>query len=150
MFSIFKPQPPAIHIDGLGDFRYSKEGIDEYWELVSELKDLDNSIELDFCAIDGNPAGVYESSKDAVVALLNNPTTLWSLVDEKFMASVIEDAPELTKESIKEHYFIKSLTVSELGSFEIGFHSRDKDVFLELFVREGSVTEIHKDYGCCA
>jgi len=127
-----------------------KEDTDEYWELISELRDPNNSIDLGFCAIDGNPAGVYEPAKDTVVALLNNPTTLWSFVGERFLSSAKEDIPELTKDRIKDHYFIKSLTVSDSDSFEIGFHSKDKDVFLELFVREGTVTEIHKDYGCCA
>ena len=150
MFNIFKNHPPEKHVKGLGDFRYTKDGIDEYWELISELRDSNNSIEIDFCTINGNTAGAYESAENTVIALLKNPTALWALVDEEFLSSAKEDIPELTKERIKEYYFIKTLTVSDSGSYEIGFHSKDKDIFLELFVREGSVTEIHKDYGCCA
>ena len=150
MFSTFISQPPKIHIEGLGDFRYLKDETDEYWEMTSEFSDPGNSIQLDFCAIDGNSDEVSKSAKDAVIELLKDPAILWSLVDDRFLDAAKEDAPEMTKASIKKHFFIKSLNVSNSGFFEVGFHRKGKDIFLELFVREGSVTEIHKDYGCCA
>ncbi|MEL7023512.1 MAG: hypothetical protein AAGL69_07155 [Pseudomonadota bacterium] len=150
MFKRFKSKPDDVHIEGLGAFRYFEDEVDKYWELTSVFGDPANAIRLDFCAVDGDSNGTKETAKDALLALLNDPTALWSLVDHKVVEAVKGGASEINEANFKEHFFVKTLTVSDFGFFEVGFHSKSKDVFLELFVRQGVVTDMDRDYGCCA
>lgn len=149
MFNIFKAKPPNISIQGLGEFKYFKDKADEYWELISKYRDPENSIDIDFCALLGTPNEVGLSAKNIAIELLNNPSKIWKFADDEFLNCASEDISDVTKNSIKEYFYIKTFTAENSDSFEIGFHAYNSDVFIELFVRGGEISNIEKDYGCC-
>lgn len=149
MFNIFKPKPSNVSIQGIGEFKYYKDKVDEYWELNSKYSDTENAIDLDFCALTGSSSEINFSAKKKAMELLAKPNKLWELVNEEFIKSVSKDINEISKATVKNHFYIKSLTIESESSYEVGFHALNLDIFLELFVRNGSVNKLEKDYDCC-
>lgn len=149
MFNIFKSKPSNISIQGLGELKYYKDKTDEYWTLIENYKDLKNSIDLNFCAIEGTSIETNGSATKIMMYLINNPNKIWELVDDKFIKLAAEDIIGIRVNSVNEHFYIRSIASTSEESYEIGFHAVNIDIFLEVFVRNGIVDSIEKDYRCC-
>ena len=149
MFNFFKTKVPNITIQNLGEFKYYKDKTDQYWERTKKYTDNENSIDIDFLALSGEPSKINFIAENYAKKLINNPNKLWSLADGEFIKSASEDIAEISNENVKKHFYIKSLTIETESSFEIGFHAYKPDVFIELFVVNGTVSKLEKDYGCC-
>jgi len=149
MFNLFKSKTPNIIIHGLGEFKYFEDKIDRYWELVSKYIDNKNSIEIDFLTLSGTSSEVDFAAKNFAIKLINQPNKLWGLVNDSFFEIASKNIKDYSKESVKENFYIKSLTIKTENFFEVGFHAYKSDIFIELFVKEGNVYKIEKDYDCC-
>ena len=66
-----------------------------------------------------------------------------------FFEKVFTKFGELNMHDVKNKFYIKSLTCSSKDKFEFGLHSTERDIFVELFCRNGVVTEVYIDEGCC-
>ena len=149
MFDLFRKKPKPISIEGLGDFRYFKDKFDEYWEADSTVDIRGDSIDVDFFAISGDRLGVNEQGKAHALDLAKDSEKIWLLIDHRFTALVENEIANCNVANVREHFYIKSIAIEDDTSWEVGFHCKTEDVFVEVFVRNGAVTNLEKDYGCC-
>jgi len=149
MFNFFKTKLPNIIIQDLGEFKYFEDKTDQYWERTTKYIDDDNSIVIDFLALSGKPSQINFIAESLAKKLINNPDKLWSLVGSQFFESASEDIVDISTENVKKHFYIRSLVIETENSYEVGFHACKLDVFIELFVVNGTVSKLEKDYGCC-
>lgn len=149
MLSIFKPKPDPLYVDEIGHFNYHKDSSDEYWELTSPYVDNLNCLNIDFCALEGDKNGPDAQALETLQNLLKTPNTLWQFTNSKFLSVACQDNNQISIDTVSVHFYIKSLTIKNKDSFEVGYHSSDADIFIELFIRNGIVDNIEKDYGCC-
>lgn len=150
MISIFKRRPKPIHHPTLGILRYKHDGVEEFWEVAESSADTRSSVNLDFCAVFGTVDGPDYRAIDAFCRFLRKPQLLWALVDETVLDLVRSDIEGVSVASVKNHFYIRSLTVGTESNFEVGLHAKDRDIFIELFVRDGRVSNMERDDGCCS
>lgn len=142
-----KKKAKTIQLDGLGEFSYSHDGTDEYWGVEQPVGKLPD--EFDFGAIYGNLEGPNPEALEAFHFYAEKPENLYSYLNELFYSKLKEKLGDLTIKDVQADFYLKSLTCTSKEEFEFGFHSKKKDIFVELFCRGGSVTEVHLDEGCC-
>jgi hypothetical protein len=144
---IFRKSPIEIIIRGVGKATFNFE--EKAWELNERPEDLTNGLDLNFCCIYGDEQGPNQKSVQALIRYINAPDLLWKYIDNRFQKKAAEDIPEITMNNFKEHFYIYSLTLSSPNEFEVGFHARNIDIFIELFIVNGLISNIEKDIGCC-
>ena len=137
----------SISIKGLGEFTYYKDKIDEYWQTEKPVGKLPN--QFDFGAIHGDIDGPNSEALETFKYFSTNVEEIFNLVNSLFFEKVSPKFGKLNINQVKSKFFIKTLTCSSKNKFEFGLHSLESDVFIELFCRNGVVTEIHIDEDCC-
>jgi hypothetical protein len=136
-----------MHLDGLGEFSYSNDGTDEYWGIEQAVGKLPTK--FDFGAISGNLEGPNPEALETFRFYAKKPEKLYSYLNELFYSKLKEKFGDLTLTDVQTDFYLKSLTCTSREEFEFGFHSLKTDLFVELFYRGGSVTEVYLDEGCC-
>ena len=142
-----KPKPPRMEIDGVGCFEFYKDKVDQYWQVEKPVLDLPPK--FDFGAIEGD---ANEMNADAFICFKKyaaNPCALYKLLPDVFFSTASPHFDNLNIDNVEEEFYIKSLTTTGLDRFEFGLHSKSKDIFIEIFVREGEAKEVFLDSGCC-
>jgi hypothetical protein len=142
-----KKKAKTMHLDGLGEFSYSNDGIDEYWGIEQPVGKLPTK--FDFGAISGSLEGPNPKALEAFRFYAEKPENLYSYLNELFYSKLKAKFGDLTIEDVQTDFYLKSLTCTSRKEFEFGFHSIKNDIFVELFCRDGFVTEVHIDEGCC-
>jgi len=142
-----KKNAKTIHLDGLGQFAYCNDGTDEYWFIEQPVAKL--LTKFDFGAISGSLEGPNPEALEAFRFYAEKPENLYSSLNELFYSKLKEKFGVLTIKDVQTDFYLKSLTCASREEFEFGFHSLKNDIFVELFCRGGSVTEVHVDEGCC-
>jgi hypothetical protein len=142
-----KKKEKTMNFYGLGEFSYSNDGTDEYWSIEQPVGKLPSK--FNFGAICGNLEGPNSEALEAFSFYAEKPENLYSYLNELFYSKLKEKFGNLTIKDIQTDFYLKSLTCTSKEEFEFGFHSNKKDIFIELFFRGGSVTEVHLDEGCC-
>jgi hypothetical protein len=142
-----KKNAKTIHLDGLGQFVYCNDGTDEYWFIEQPVAKL--LTKFDFGAISGSVEGPNPEALEAFRFYAEKPENLYSSLNELFYSKLKEKFGVLTIKDVQTDFYLKSLTCASREEFEFGFHSLKNDIFVELFCRGGSVTEVHLDEGCC-
>ena len=143
----FAKKRVTLSIDGLGEFTYHKDRVDEYWKIEKPVGNL--PVLFDFGAISGSREGPNPDALEKFRYLSKNVEELYGLVDARFFQEIRARFGELHLNDVRDQFFIKSLTCSSKDKFEFGLHAYESDVFLEFFYRNGTVTEVHIDEGCC-
>jgi len=136
-----------LSVKDLGEFTYYKDKVDEYWETEKPVGKLPNR--FNFGAINGKLEGPDPEALEMFKYLSTNVDEIFNLVNSLFFEKVLSTFGELNIDDVKNKFFIKSLTCSSKNKFEFGLHSIERDIFVELFCRNGVVTEVHIDEGCC-
>lgn len=148
MFSnIFRKKQITKEILGLGEFTYFKDSEDECWKRESPVGKLRDK--FNFAAISGNIDGPNVGALFIFEKYASNPDELTSYIDEVFLNKLAEKFGALTVEEVKSKFYLKSLSCTSKDEFEFGYHSLEGDFFIESFYRNGTVTEVHLDEGCC-
>ncbi len=142
-----KKNAKTIQLDGLGEFSYSNDGVDEYWGVEHPVGKL--QAKFDFGAISGNLEGPNSEALEVFRFYAEKPENLYSYLNELFFSKLKEKVGDITIKDVQADFYLKSLTCSSKKEFEFGFHSKKEDIFIELFFRGGSVAEVHLDEGCC-
>ncbi|WNC67482.1 hypothetical protein RI845_13260 [Thalassotalea nanhaiensis] len=137
----------TFEVPELGAFEYFKDEVDEYWQIENPVGKLPEK--FDFGAIDGNLNGPREDALNEFIKLARKPEVLFTYLNDLFFREIKPTFGQLSVEDVRSKFYLKSLTCSEKGKFEFGFHAIEKDVFVELFFRNGIVKEVHIDEGCC-
>lgn len=131
----------------LGLLTYVDDGTSEYWEVSdSSPGALSNFI---LAGIAGDMKGPNADALVEFLRLIATPDELFTLVGDEF---VNKSKPELDlsgSSAARDHFDLVSLTVTAPGHYEFGLHANRHDVFIESYVRDGRVSEVHKDIGCC-
>jgi hypothetical protein len=139
---------PDMHIPELGRLKYDKK--EECWEVVDNPKDINNGLELGYAVISGTTSGPSKSNIEAFLHYIKNTDSLWDYADKRFLNMASKHISNIDHANIKDNFYIRSLTLTNQNEFEVGFHARNIDVFIELFVRGGMVINLEEDIGCCA
>ncbi len=134
-------------VPGAGIFEYYKDKDDEYWMVEHPVMALPDGFDMGF--IEGGIDGPRPEALKTFLAFARQPFRLAGLVGEKVLAAVRPHFPGIDRRLFEQEFFLKSLSVTDENTFEFGFHSRSKDIFVEAFVRNGVVTETCVDEGCC-
>lgn len=142
-----KSEVVTRNVSGIGAFEYYKSKDDEYWMIEYSVLSLPS--EFDFGTVSGSADGPSLEAIEGFKLFATQPSRLMDLINQTFIETVSSYFPNIDKQNIDTEFFIKSLTLSDRNNFEFGLHSRSKDIFIELFVRNSVVTKIHKDEGCC-
>jgi hypothetical protein len=142
-----KKNAKTIQLDGLGKFVYCNDGTEEYWFIEQPVAKLPTK--FDFGAISGNVEGPNPEALEAFRFYAEKPEHLYFYLNELFYSKLKEKLGVLTIKDVQTDFYLKSLTSASREEFEFGFHSHKNDLFVELFCRGGSVTEVHLDEGCC-
>jgi hypothetical protein len=143
-----KPKKITRHIDGLGEFVFFNDEEDSYWEVERPLLNLPTG--FDFGAIEGNVDSIDSGAINEFIVIAQDPDKLFDMLGSAFLTKIEAHFDELTLVTVRNEFYIKSLTISNKLEYEFGLHSRSKDIFVELFVRNGRVSEVHLDEGCCS
>lgn len=141
------PKPITKVINGLGEFEFYNDGTDRYWKIERPISNLPE--EFEFGVIAGDVHTIEQGALDFFKKAAENPAILFSLLNDEFISKASENVSNVDKSNIQEEFYLRSLTTSDIDSYEFGLHSRSKDIFIELFVRKGEVSEIYVDEGCC-
>jgi hypothetical protein len=144
---IFGKPSIETEIMGLGKATFNAE--ESAWELNEQPKDLTRGLDLRFCCISGDNQGPNQKNVEAFIRYIESPELLWKFIGNKFQNKASENIPEITVNNFKEHFYIFSLTLSSPNEFEVGFHARNIDIFIELFIVNDLIINIEKDVGCC-
>ena len=151
MFSFIKKffgqSTPDIDAPIIGSLKYDIE--EQYWELVQSPKDLLNGLDCNFCCIAGGIEGPNNKHIEEFTRLIKKPDLLWEFINHKVIEKASEDISGVTESNVREHFYIRSFTFTNENEFELGFHARNIDIFIELFIVGNSITNIEKDVGCC-
>ncbi|WP_444942468.1 hypothetical protein ACJJI3_11070 [Microbulbifer sp. ZKSA004] len=142
-----KNKAKTMRLDSLGEFSYFNDGRDEYWKVEKPVGLLPSR--FDFGAVSGSLEGPYQVALDVFQFYAERPENLYSYLNDLFYSKLKEKYGDLTIKDIQSNFYLKSLTCESKEEFEFGFHSYSDDVFVELFCKAGSVTEVHIDEGCC-
>jgi len=145
--TLFGKAPLETELVGLGKATFNTE--ESAWELNEQPKNITNGLDLSFCCISGNKQGPHQNNVKAFSRFIESPTLLWKFIDNKSQIKALEDIPEITTDNFQEHFYIYSLTVFRPNEFEVGFHARNIDIFIELFIVNNTIKNIEKDVGCC-
>ena len=145
--NIFGKKIPNIDAPVIGSLKYDKK--EQYWELAKYPKDLLNGLGLNFCCISGGVDGPDGQHIEEFTRFIKKPNLLWALIDKRFIEKASEELSGVTESNVKDHFYIYSLTLTNESEFELGFHARNVDVFIELYIVGNTVTNIEKDVGCC-
>ncbi len=137
----------TIQIDGLGEFSYTNDGTDEYWGIEQPAGMLPTK--FDFGAVSGNLEGPNLEALETFRFYAEKPEKLYSYLNELFHSKIKEKFGDIKVNNVLDDFYVKSLTCTSREEFEFGLHSIKSDIFVELFCRGGSVTEVHLDEGCC-
>ena len=135
------------NIPDLGEFTYFKDSEYEYWETDSSVGKLPEK--FDFGAINGNIDGPDLDALSTFKIYAQAPDKLLFFLNDLFFEKLLEQFGPLTIEQVKNKFYLKSLTCASKDKFEYGYHSVEGDFFIELFYRNGEVTEVYLDEGCC-
>lgn len=142
-----KPKPITKFVDGLGEFEFFNNGEDRYWQVERPVMNLPP--EFDFGAINGDVHTIDSNAMKCFKEIAQQPDQLFVLLTDDFLAKAQPHFDKLSFETVRDEFYVKSLTTSNEFEYEFELHSRSKDIFIELFVRDGNVTEVHLDEGCC-
>lgn len=145
--NLFRKKEIIKEIPGLGEFTYYKDAEDEYWKRESPVGMF--SDKFNFGAITGNIDGPSLDALFVFKKYANNPDELASYISKLFLDELLDEFGALTVEEVKSKFYLKSLTCTSKNEFEFGYHSWEGDVFVESFYRNGTVTEVYLDKGCC-
>ena len=137
----------TIQLDGLGEFSYTNDGVDEYWGIEQPVGGLNHK--FDFGAISGTQEGPSSEALETFRLYAEKPEVLYNYLNELFYSKLREKFGDVTIKDIQKDFYLKSLTCTTKEKFEFGYHSNEKDIFIELFFRGNSVSEVHLDEGCC-
>ncbi len=144
---IFEKPPIETEVRGLGKATFNAE--ERTWELNDQPKDLTKGLDLNFCCLSGDDQGPNQKNVQAFIRYIESPELLWKFIGNKFQRKASENIPEITVNNFKEHFYIYSLTLSSPNEFEVGFHGRNIDILIELFIVNNEIKNIEKDVGCC-
>jgi hypothetical protein len=145
--NIFGQSIPNIDAPIIGSLKYDRE--EKYWELVRSPKDLINGLDFNFCCITGGIEGPSSVHIEEFTRLIRNPDLLWGFINSKVIEKASKDILGVTESNVREYFYIRSFTFTNENEFELGFHARNIDMFIELFIVGNSITNIEKDVGCC-
>ena len=144
---LFAKPPIETEVKGIGRVTFNAE--ESVWELNEQPKDLTKGLDLNFCCISGDAQGLTPKNVQAFIRYIESPELLWKFIGNKFQRKASENIPEITLNNFKEHFYIYSLTLTNPNEFEVGFHARNIDIFIELFIVNDVIKNIEKDVGCC-
>lgn len=149
MISFFKKKAKEVTDPSLGILRYTEDSEGPYWEVLETPSDTRNSVEIDFAAVAGTYDGPDPQAIAAFSSKIKRPQTLWGLIDDSFISLVAGDFYGLAPSNASDHFYLRSLTLESPQKFEVGFHARTKDIFVEIFIENGVVANVERDDGCC-
>ena len=142
IFKNFFKKSRSIQHPNLGELVFVDDGVGTYWEIIKYS-------DFALAAITGSDAGPTSRATSAFLDLIGNTDKLFTLINSEFL-EIIKPEHEICEVSeVKQLFRLHSLTVESAEHYEVGFHSNSQDIFVELFVRDGTVKEIYKDVGCC-
>jgi hypothetical protein len=150
VISLFKKKIRDVTDPVLGVLRYTRDTEGDFWEVLETPVDTRNSVKLDFGTVAGSSDGPDNQAIAAFSSYLRRPEKLWALIDATVIDLVANDIDGVSIKTAKQHFYIYSLTLDTETKFEVGFHAQNKDIFVEIFVKNGSVTNMERDDGCCA
>lgn len=134
-------------IQGMGVFEYYKDKHGEYWKIEQPTLSLPK--EFDFGALQGTSEGTSTNAQVAFEYYASNPGQLFGFLDQRFESVASKHIDAFKLDAVEKEFLVKSLAVNDKENFECGFHSRSKDLLIEIFVRNGAMSELYSDEGCC-
>lgn len=140
-------KPIQKHVEGVGIFEFFNDGVDSYW--LTECPVLNLPAEFDFGAIRGDISSINPVALAKFRSIAEAPDLLFAKINDEFFTKTKQYFNMMSPADVRAEFYVKSLSVSHIAEYEFGFHSRSKDIFVELFVRDDVVKEMYIDEGCC-
>lgn len=127
----------------IGTFAYNNDGKSEYWEVEGPVAQL--PLGFEFGAISGTKEEINSEAKESFIKYANQPEELLLLIPSQCYEKISKYIPNTSPENLTCEFFIKSLSTTSKFDFEFGLQSKTKDLFIEIFIRNGRFSEIYID-----
>lgn len=141
--------PAPFNHPVLGKLTYYKDKDDEYWELAAELSNSEHSAKFNFITFAGTPASPHIELINTFLGYYESPAKLWAIFSEQLNVIAQENIPNPSSDP-KDNFYLKTFTIQQPKVWQVGFHGKTKDMFVEFDYSNGEISLLGVDEGCCS